>query len=133
MQCNRGERTGVFIHARVAATIPRAEFDRFRASIRGVDREVDDLLVQLVKAASAWKAFSSPFERKKGTKLDDPHAQPEQLNSMGTKEAAKRLGMKTTRRVRAAIEDNRLAAGFTGTRWRITEQAIQAFEANRAA
>ena len=60
------------------------------------------------------ESIQFPFRKKKGTKLDDPHAQPEQLNSMGTKEAAKRLGMKTTRGVRAAIEDNRLAAKFTG-------------------
>ncbi len=122
---------GCLFPARVAARLPRVDFDRFRAAIRSSDREVDELLVQLVRAGAAWRISSFPSAEKTESALGVAPLSPEEL-TVSTTEAARRLNM-SRQGVVLAVKAKRLDGKFTGTRWRIRPAAIEEFKARREA
>lgn len=102
------------VPGRVAAwLLSLAALDRIRIEVRGVDPEVDAVLVALRRTAMAWR----------DTALGTDHRnQPEPVplsGVMSTQQVADALGV-TDRAVRKAITGSRLPATKTDGRWQIT-------------
>lgn len=115
----------VIVPLRVAAWLnTRAGLTELRAANRGVDAEVDNVLVAIATAAAIWAdavAGTTPGKR------EEP-APPSQW--MTTGDVADRLNM-TVRGVRVAIETGRLQAERQHGRWFVTREEFEHFRTVR--
>lgn len=118
----------VVLPGRVCAWLERyAKLNEVRIQNRGVDAEVDAVLVAVRVAALAWRdaATGSPVAAKPEVAAD--------LNQwLSTTQAADILYI-TDRAVRLAISEKRLPATQVNGRWRITREDVQHFAAAKAA
>ncbi|MGY1830144.1 helix-turn-helix domain-containing protein [Geodermatophilus sp. SYSU D01180] len=115
----------VIVPARVAEWLHRhLELDTARKASRGIDSEVDNVLVALRVAALNWRASvhgTSP--------RNVPETKP--LSAwLSTTQAADALGL-TDRAVRTACSDGRLDAQRVDGRWRISREALEHHRAAR--
>jgi excisionase family DNA binding protein len=120
---------GVMVPGRIAAWLERAAHLReLRTSVRGVDPELDAVLVALALTAAQWRT-------RRGVSTD--HGT--ELRKLGTEssgcplttgEAADLLDM-SERGVRKAIEAGRLQATRHGDVWRIGKEDLEMFRATR--
>ena len=105
----------------------RYRLDLARAQVRGIDHEVDDVLMAITQAAKAWRLTEIGS-------IPDPLAEPlRQWVSTGT--AAGLLGI-SDRAVRAAIATRKLPAQQVDGRWQIARASVEAYRMyreNRAA
>jgi excisionase family DNA binding protein len=115
----------VVVSARTAAYLLRyADLERFRREHRGEDSEVDQTLIAMTVVALHWRGTAT------GTK-EAP--QPELDRSsvwLSTQQAAGALAM-TDSGIRKAIRENRLRATRVGKAWRINQEQLAHFRANR--
>lgn len=121
----------VVVPGRVAAWLERyAQLRQIRTEHRGVDPEVDAVLVALAVAAAAWRQQTG-VSSDQGT---DQRKQPEPgpCSDLSTTEAADRIGI-TDRGVRAAIAAGRLHAHRDGDRWRVDLEDVEHYRSGRAA
>jgi len=110
----------VVLTARVCAYLNRyAGLDEFRINHRGTDPEVDGALVAMRTAQLFWRKTAT------GT-ADAPHPEPGRTSWYTTAQAAVQLRI-TSRAVRKAIADGRLAATSVDGRWRIDREALALF------
>lgn len=118
----------VVLPGRVCAWLERyAKLNDVRIQNRGVDAEVDAVLVAVRLAALAWRdaATGSPVAAK-------PEA-PADLNQwFTTTQAGDKIGI-TDRAVRLAIKEHRLKASNIDGRWRIAREDIEHFKAAKQA
>lgn len=116
----------VIVSARVAAYLNKyAHLDDFRISIRGTDKEVDDILVALRYADVWWR---NSVTGTKPSSSREPRSQSEWLT---TRQAALKANI-TQRAIRKAIEEKRLEAKRIGNMWQIAQIDLQHFLAQRA-
>jgi excisionase family DNA binding protein len=114
----------VIVPARVAAWLDSHGLNKFRIQYRGVDPEIDAVLVGLRIAALAWRGTAT------GTvDAPKPILSPEWLS---TSEAADLAGL-TSRGIRKAITDHRLEATKVGHCWRISRENLEHYRAATAA
>ncbi|WP_432051123.1 helix-turn-helix domain-containing protein [Verrucosispora sp. NA02020] len=123
------------VPARVAAWLERAAGLReLRAQHRGVDPEVDSVLVALATAGAAWRTThlvsSDPTTGRGTDQARQP--EPEAVSALTTTQAAHLLGI-TDRGVRTAITTGRLRAQRIGDRWHIDREDLEHYRAGRAA
>lgn len=120
-----GEAAIVLVPARVASKL-EAVLSPFRNAQRGIDPEVDNVLVALRVAGRIWTS----------TYLGTPTALPAEptpgSNWLGTRSAAKALGI-TPRAVRKAIEREQLRAEISEGEWRIRRDWLEHYKARRTA
>jgi excisionase family DNA binding protein len=117
----------VVVPARVAAWLcQRAQLDRIRADIRGLDPEVDSVLVALTVAAMQWRTSATG-----STQAPEPEAAA-QSPWVSSTQAADLLGI-TARAVRLAIGEQRLPAEQVDGRWRIAREDVEHYRASRSA
>jgi excisionase family DNA binding protein len=116
----------VVVPARVAAWLERhAHLRAVRTEHRGVDPEVDAVLVALGVAGAAWRAGSTGC----GTDQRNP-PEPVAASPLTTGQAADLLGI-TDRGVRAAILAGRLNAHQVGGRWHLDREDVEHYRARR--
>lgn len=120
----------VVVPGRVAAWLERhAGLREIRTRRRGIDPEVDAVLVALAVAAAAWRnTAGSPS----GTERRNPAEPAAQSDTMTSQEAADELGC-TGRAVRKAIAAGRLHARLVGGRWLVDPEDLAHYRAARAA
>lgn len=121
----------VVVPARVAAWLERvARVAQLRIDHRGIDPEVDSVLVALGVAATAWRV-NQGISTDQGT---GQRKEPELAagSSLTTTQAANLLHI-TDRGVRAAIASGRLDAQRVGDQWLIDREDLEHFRAGRAA
>lgn len=125
-----GDGSVVVVPARVAAWLQRhAGLRSLRTECRGVDREVDAVLVALAVAAAAW---SGQFNGSGSGTVHAGQPEPAPVSTLTTAQAATLLGC-TDRAVRKAIAAGRLHAVDDGGRWRIAREDLEHYRAGRAA
>lgn len=118
----------VVLPGRVCAWLERyAKLNEVRIQNRGVDAEVDAVLVAVRVAALAWRdsATGSPVAAK-------PEAPTDLKKWFTTTQAGDKIGI-TDRAVRLAIKERRLKASNIDGRWRIALEDIEHFKAAKAA
>ena len=117
----------VIVPGRVAAILDRqCRLTDLRVRTRGVDPEATAVLEALHVAALAWRSSSTGTEAA-------PEPEPATRSEwMGSGQAADLLGV-TSRAVRKAIADGRLAAVEVGGRYRISREDVEHYRASRAA
>lgn len=119
--------TSVVVPARIAALIyRRTSLGDVRISLRGVDPEVDAVLMALHIAALKWRGSATGSE---AAPAPEPAASSDWLT---TTEAAGLAGV-TDRALRKAIADRRLTSTRIGGRHRITREDLEHYRAARAA
>lgn len=117
---------GVVVPGRVAAWLNRhGGLNELRRCIRGMDAEVDSVLVALSVAGTAW--LSSVHGT---TPRNVPEAAPKSA-WLTTTQAAHLLDQ-TDRAVRMACQSGRLQAEQENGRWRIRREDFEHYRANRA-
>ncbi len=122
----------VVVPARVAALfVARAGLADFHVQHRGLDAEVDAVLVALKVAAAAWRArhVSSDRGTSRADGLVESARSPQWLSTTAT---ARLLGI-TPRAVVKAIDTDRLPAQWASGRWWIDPADIEHYRAQRAA
>lgn len=116
------------IPGRIASIIMvRYGLDKIRSQIRGMDSELDTVLVDLATTAAAWRSTACGTER---ATTPEPGEQSSQW--VNTSTAATLLGI-TDRAIRKAIDEKRLTAQQVDGRWRITREDVEHYRAARAA
>ncbi len=117
----------VIVPARVAAILfRRAGLADYHRQNRGIDPELDSLLVALREAGREWVASVSGSEPRKA-------AEPESLSSrVSAREAADLLGV-TDRAVRLACTQGRIPAEQVDGRWLIDREDVEHYRAARDA
>lgn len=120
----------VVVSGRLAAWLGRyANLARLRMEHRGVDPDIDDGLLALAVAGTAWR------ERRGGGAAsgtgEDGEPEPDPQSTLTTTQAATLLGV-SERAVRRACAEGRLDATRHGDRWAIDREAV-AFYRGRAA
>lgn len=118
----------VVLPGRVCAWLERyAKLNEVRIQNRGVDAEVDAVLVAVRLAALAWRdaATGSPVAAK-------PEAPADLKKWFTTTQAGEKIGI-TDRAVRLAIKEHRLKASNIDGRWRIALEDIEHFKAAKQA
>ncbi len=117
----------VIVPGRVAAWLTQQlGLDRLRSEVRGMDAEVDHVLIGLAVAASDWRASAY------GT---SPRNTPElapKSSWLTTTEVADLLDM-TDRAIRLACQSGRLPAERVGDRWQISREQFEHYRAARKA
>ncbi|WP_396659261.1 helix-turn-helix domain-containing protein [Microbacterium sp.] len=113
----------VVVPARVCAYLGvRAGLDEFRVNHRGIDAEVDNVLVAMRTAALAWRSTATGTTK---APAPEPAAHSGWLT---TEQAASHLGI-TSRGVRKAIQRKHLPATRTPDgRWRITREDLEHYK-----
>lgn len=116
----------VVIPGRVAAWMDeRLQLGRLRSQLRGVDSELDSVLVAVSVAAAAWRISAT------GTSVA---SQPEPTASspqwLSSTQAADLLGV-TDRAIRKAIADRRLPAIQIFGRHRVSREDLEHYRARR--
>lgn len=115
----------VIVSARVADYLNRhAGLGLYRKTHRGHDPEVDAALLALAVVGGAWSGTGT------GTSVAAPAEPVRRSTSLGSAEAAARLGI-TSRAVRRAIAEDRLKATRIGNAWRINTADIEHYRARR--
>jgi excisionase family DNA binding protein len=113
----------VVLPGRIAALLDeRAGLNRFRIAVRGSDQQLDAVLLALHVAALGWRTSAT------GTP-DEVRAEPA-ASWLSTTEAAARVGV-TSRAIRRAIAEKRIAATRIGRSWRIARTDLEHYRANR--
>jgi len=113
----------VVLPGRIAAYLDHhAGLNEFRLRARGQDPELDAALIALHLVALQWRTSAV------GTAED---VRPEPAAAwLSTTEAAARVGV-TSRAIRRAIAEKRLAATRVGRSWRISRTDLEHYRANR--
>lgn len=113
----------VLVPARVAAWLDRAvDLRRLRTSVRGIDPEVDAVLLAFAVIAADWRTAAT------GTPLrQDPAPAPRWYS---TTRAADRLHL-APRTVRLACQSGALPAEQIDGRWRIAAEDVEQYAAAR--
>ena len=116
------------VPGRVAAWLERhADLRRIRTEARGVDPEVDAVLVALALAAATWRTSATGSNLAKSAEVEAPSAL-----WLTSSQAADHLGI-GDRAIRLAIAERRLPAEKVGGQWRINREDIEHYRAARAA
>ncbi len=120
-----GNGTVVIVPSRVASwLLHHARLRELRIRTRGVDSEIDAVLVALTLAGLHWQQQASAGG-------NNPTPKPEtEADLLGTEKAGALLGI-SSRAVRTAILEGRLEAERIDGRWRISQQALQQFRERR--
>ncbi|MFJ1510909.1 helix-turn-helix domain-containing protein [Cellulosimicrobium funkei] len=118
----------VVVPARVAAWLEaRAGLSGLRVKARGIDPEVDAVLVAIRVVGLAWRDSAT------GSHVEpEPEVPRGSSQWLSTGQAADLLGI-TDRAVRLAISENRLPAQQVAGRYRITRADVEHYRAARAA
>jgi excisionase family DNA binding protein len=117
----------VVVPSRIAALLVRhGGLARYHVENRGLDPELDDVLVALKVAAAAWAASVDGSDPRK-----PPEAEPFSA-WLAPVEVADLLGL-TDSRVRQEIRAGRLKAERVGRGWRVSRQDFEHYRAARAA
>ncbi len=121
------EGVGSIVSGRVAAVIyGRTDLGKVRLAVRGIDPEVDAVLMALHVAALRWRGSATGTERA-------PTAELAPVSEwLSTTEAGELLGI-TSRGVRKAIGEGRLEATEVAGRWRVSREAVEHYRAARGA
>lgn len=115
------------ISGRVAAWLhQQLQLDALRKDVRGIDSEVDHVLIALSVAASAWRASVLGTGPRN---LPEPKPRSTWLT---TTEVADLLNL-TDRAVRSACQSGRLSAQRIGDRWQISREDFEHYRAARRA
>ena len=118
----------VLVPGRVAAWIERhTDLRRLRTAARGMDAEVDAVLVALATCALAWRTSAIGSEQ-----AQEAEVVAESEARLGTSQVADLLGI-TGRAVRLACERQRIPAEQVAGRWLISREDVEHFRAGRAA
>lgn len=113
----------VVVPGRVAAWLAdRLRLSELRARIRGIDAEVDAVLVALSVVASAWR-LSATGNASATSEVPDANS-----GWLTTGETAKRVD-RTDRAIRAAITTGRLPAERIGGRWFVRTEDAEHYRA----
>ncbi len=120
-----GDGTVVIVPSRVASwLLDHARLRELRVRARGVDGEIDAVLIALTVAGLHWQQQGSEGG-------NNPAPKPEtEAECVGTEKAGALLGI-SSRAVRTAIFEGRLQAERIDGRWRISRQALQQFRERR--
>jgi excisionase family DNA binding protein len=119
----------VAVPARVCAWLERnAGLRRLRTECRGVDPEIDAVLIAMATGAAVWRQQAMGADH--GTELGKP-AEPES-ESVTTAQAATLLRI-GERAVRKACAEGRLQATRHGDTWSIAREAVEHYRAGRRA
>lgn len=119
--------TGVVVPARIAALIyRRTGLGDVRVSLRGIDPEVDAVLMALHIAALKWRGSATGSETA-------PAPEPVASSSWLTTTEAAGLAGVTDRALRKAIADGRLTSTRVSGRHRISREDLEHYRAARAA
>jgi len=123
----------VVIPAKVAAfLLTHADLARLRVRARGDDPVTDAVLVALTVAGNRWRTRTSATSASGGSEVDSQAEMTTPSEVMTTTDAARLLG-RTSRAVRLALEQGRLAGEQVDGRWRITIDDLDAYRRSRAA
>lgn len=123
------EAVGAIMPGRVASLLhKRLDLSRLRTEVRGIDPEVDAVLMALHIAALKWRTSAGVSEPRKPTEVAT------ESEWMSTQEVADRLGVSTSR-VRQECRDGRLEATNRGRPlgWQIHREDFEHYRAARAA
>ncbi len=116
------------VPGRVASWLLRhADLARLRVEHRGMDGEVDSVLVAITVAAHSWRTSVVGSDVRK-----EPEGEPQSGLWLTSAQAADLLGL-TDRAVRLAIYEERLQAERVGGRWVIHREDLEHFRAARRA
>jgi excisionase family DNA binding protein len=119
----------VVVPGRVAAWLERyADLRRLRTDSRGVDPEVDSVLIALATAAALWRQQRTGADH--GTELGK---QAEPRSEFVTTAQAATLLRITERGVRKACAEGRLPATRHGDIWSISREDVEHYRAARRA
>lgn len=125
-----GSGSVVVVPARIAAWLNRsARLRELRTAVRGIDAELDAVLVALAVAAAAWHRHVG-LGTDPGTEQDG-HADTDPGSLLSTSQTAAVLGI-SERAVRKAIAVNRLPAQRAGNAWLIRHDDAEHFRAARS-
>ncbi len=117
----------VIVPGRVAAWLTQQlGLDRLRSEVRGMDAQVDHVLIGLAVAASAWRASAYGT-----TPRNTPEPEPKS-SWLTTTEVADLLNL-TDRAIRSACRSGRLHAERVGDRWQISREHFEHYRAARKA
>ena len=122
----------VIVSGRVAAwLLSRAGLEEYHRTHRGVDAELDQVVIALKLAALVWRERNTGADP--GTRTADttgqPAPSPQWLTTTG---AARALGI-GTRAVRKAIQGGRLPAQWAGGQWWLDREDVAHYRARRSA
>lgn len=119
---------GAEVPGRVAALLfDRTDLARLRVEMRGEDPEVDEVLAALTYVANVYRTRSaSATSANSGSRLDAVAEVAPPLSSMSSGQAACALGI-TSRAIRLACEQGRLAGTRTNGRWRISRADLDTY------
>ena len=120
---------GVTMPGRVAALLhSRLDLGRLRTEVRGIDPEVDAVLMALHISALKWRTSVGASEPRKSTETATPS------EWMSTQEVADQLGV-TSSRIRQECREGRLKATNKGRPlgWQIHREDFEHYRAARAA
>ena len=122
----------VVVPGRVAAWLEsRLDLRRVRTDVRGIDPEVDAVLLDFAVVAQTWRSRVEALPCR-GSEQAGPAEAGTSSSWVTTTEAAVRLGV-TSSRVRQEIRAKHLAAEQVDHQWRIALQDLAHYVAARAA
>jgi excisionase family DNA binding protein len=120
----------VLVPARIAAIlVNRAGLARYHHDHRGLDPELDQVLVALRDAGHRWAAAHSANPTTSTNTVQPPEARSPWLS---TTEAARQLRM-TPQGVTRALREQRLDGLVVGGRWLLNPEDVAHFAARRSA
>lgn len=120
----------VVVPARIARILVRqAGLATFHLEHRGIDPELDEVLVALRDAGHRWAAAHSSVS---GTSHDSSDGEDPRYGWLSTTEVARQLGI-TARAVTKAIAAGRLPAQLLGSRWVLNPEDVAQYAAQREA
>jgi excisionase family DNA binding protein len=117
----------VLVPARVARVLVRqAGLEQYHVTHRGLDPELDAVLVALKLAGASWTVSAEEGEQRKPTEGESSSSW------LTTREAADQLVV-TDSRIRQECRAGRLDAELVGRTWRISRDDLARYRAARAA